>query len=454
MAMSLGTLSKRPDLLAALFCAYATMAVIVLALLMPPFQAADELTQFERADQVALGALVATATPDGSTGGRIDRAIPAAGALFDGIRFHPEHKVNRPMLDAAGAIAWKPAGRGKVPFPNTAIYPPVLYGPAAIAIDVGRITRLSVPRTLALARLVAGASSIAIAVLAIAGAGEMAPFLFTLLCLPMPLALFASVSQDGPMIALATLAASRLRAVFRHQGRGLVVACLALALVLMARPPYLPVACILLAPPALSMRRRLAAFAAVILPTVCWSVVARHWSQLPASAVAISRQLHALGAAPWRFPEVVANSIADDVHAGLNWGREFIGVLGWLDTPLPLPYYAAAGAVLLAALASSCPQELPALPGRVRLAVACCIAAACLAILFFQYLSWTPTGARFIEGVQGRYFLPLALLSPLVLPRLRMPASRLRATIRIVLCIVPAFSIALVVRAIVWRYYL
>ncbi|WP_428376629.1 DUF2142 domain-containing protein [Lichenicoccus sp.] len=446
--------STRPDVLAALFCVYGGVAVLAITLLMPPFQAADELAHFERADQVSLGTMVATRTPDGSTGGRINRAIPAAGAAFGGLKFHTERKVTRPKLAAADAIGWTQAGRGDEPFPNTAIYPPFLYIPAAIGIDLGRLTRLSVLHTLELSRLLTGLASIGIAALAIARAGGAATFLFTVLCLPMSLALFASVSQDGPMIALAALACSSLQSVIREAGRGLVAACLSLALVLMARPPYLPLAFILLMPRGLSPRRRVTACAAVILSVLCWSAVASHWSELPASAAAISRQLHVLGRNPMLFADAVAGACAADFHEGLPWGRQFIGVLGWLDTSLPVAYYRLASVVLLGALASCCPQELLAIPRRVRLFAACCVGAAVVATLFFQYLSWTPTGAGFIDGVQGRYFLPIALMLPLLLPGLRIRAETTRAIVRVVLCAFPALSIALALHAIVWRYYL
>jgi len=208
MSVCLRDLPGRPDVLAALFCVYGLLAVLGIALLMPPFQAADELAQFERADQLSLGVLVATQTNDASSGGRIDRAIAEAGTIFDWLRFHPERKVARSMLESARSVRW--SGQEEKSFPNTAIYPPFLYGPSAIGIATGRLLHWSIPDTLILARLISGLASVAVAACAIRYAGHAAPFLFTLLCLPMPLALFAATSQDGPMIALAAVGSAAL----------------------------------------------------------------------------------------------------------------------------------------------------------------------------------------------------------------------------------------------------
>jgi len=427
--------------------------VLGIALLMPPFQAADELAQFERADQLSLGVLVATRTPDGASGGRIDRAVPAAGVLFDGIKFHVEHKVTRPMLDAANAIDWARDGRGDVPFPNTAIYPPFLYATGALGVGLGRLTHLSVPHTLILSRVLTGFASVAIAAFAIARAGAAASFLFSMLCLPMSLALFASASQDGPMIALSAFALAALRSATRDGARALGLASLALALILMARPPYLPLALLLLLLPRPVPRRRGIACAGVVAAALCWSATAGHWSQMPGSAAQIARQAHAVLAHPLLFPRALVGTLAGQVHEGLPWGRQFIGVLGWLDTTLPPPYLLLAGLALLLALLLSCPEHAPRLSLARRVILLLCIAAAALAILFFQYLSWTPVGAAYIDGVQGRYFLPLAAILPLALPRLPVPPA-IRRGGGVLICLFPALSIALTLRAIVSRYYL
>jgi len=223
--------------------------------------------------------------------------------------------------------------------------------------------------------------------------------------------------------------------------------------VIMARPPYLPIACLLLLPTAISLRKRLVCLLVMVGPVLSWSMIAAHWSQRPASAAQLTAQLHALAHHPLMFAHALRAALGLQIHELFPWGREFIGVLGWLDTTLPPAYHLGAGLLLLAALALSCPPVLPPFSGRARLGALLCIVAAALAILFFQYLSWTPVGAAYIDGVQGRYFLPLAAILPLALPRLPIPLA-IRRGGGVLICLFPAFSIALALRAIVSRYYL
>src|SRR5204862_7333787 len=100
---------------------------------------------------------------------------------------------------------------------------------------------MSVLATLSLARAATGMVSVAIGALAISLSGGSAPFLFALLSLPMTLFMMASVSQDGPMIALAALCVAlfiRTREQQYASAAAFIAMCISAALVAAARPPY------------------------------------------------------------------------------------------------------------------------------------------------------------------------------------------------------------------------
>lgn len=435
-------------LLAALFCVYAAVAVPAVALLMPPFQAADELNHAERADQIASGGLVATRYGgDTTSGGTVDLGLARLAAPFDGIRFQPENKETRAMADQAASVGW--GNRGVSSFPNTAIYPPFLYLPAALGLRLGRGVGVSMLHGLLLARLLQATASIVVAATAIALSGGFAPLLFALCCLPMTLSLFGSVSQDGPMIATAALA-SMLLARPGVSGRGFVPGCIALALVAMARPAYLPLCLLPLLLPALPLRARLAGAGGTIAAVLGWTVLAGRVTLFRPSAAQVAGQLHALSLHPGIWTMLVRSTLRVQWHEGCPYCRQFIGVLGWLDTPLPDPYYALTALVLLAALLSSAAVATP-VPGINRAGAALLIGSAVVAVFALQYLSWSPIGGGTIEGVQGRYFLPLLPFLALTLPhgRPRSPSWAFAA-----LCFYPALSIVVTLRAIVFRYYL
>ncbi len=437
-----------PRLLAALFCVYAAVAVPAIALLMPPLQAADELGHAERADQITSGRLVATRFgSDNMSGGMVHLGLEQLSIAVEGIRFHQERKETRAMADRAAAIGWGETGMAS--FPNTAQYPPALYLPSALGNAVARAARLSVLHGMLLSRLLNGAASTAIAAVAIVLSDGLAPLLFTLLCLPMALALFGSMSQDGPMIALSALSAVVLvrPAAIRH---GFVLGCAGLAVVAMARPPYLPLCLLplLLSPPP-SLRVRFGGAGAATGAVLGWTMLTGRVSLPHAAAAHMAEQLRALVSHPVLPMVLVRTTLHIQWREGCPYCREAVGVLGWLDTPLPNPYYALTGLVLLAALfASRTPTPLDA---RRRIAAVGLVCGAVATIFVLQYLSWTPIGSRTIEGVQGRYFLPLVPFLGLALPRgrLRMSSWALAA-----LCFYPALSIVVTLRAIVFRYYL
>lgn len=451
------TMSGAGRWFAMLFCLHAGIGVTTIAVLMPPFQAADELAHFERADQVAGGGLVATRYDGGAaSGGTIDLADDVLAAPFDAIRFHPERKVTRAMLEAAARV--RRDGRGLQSFPNTAIYPPFLYFPAALGLVAGHAAGWSVLHTLVLSRLLDGVASVAIGALAIAWAGPAAPLLFAILCLPMSLALFASVSQDGPMIASGALAAVLLAraadAAGGRRGACLTGGCIALALVGMARPAYLPLVLLPLLVPRVPLGWRVGGTAAATGAIVTWIALTDRMTLFRPEALQVARQMHAALAHPGLWPAIAAGTIRVQLAHHLPYVQEFVGVLGWLDTPLPAPFYAVALAGLALALVLSLPPQPRLAPGP-RLLAGLLLAAAALAVFVLQYLSWSPVGASYVEGVQGRYFLPVAVFLPLVLPHLRRPLpARAVAAGRLVLGFAPCLSIAVTIRAIVLRYYL
>jgi uncharacterized membrane protein len=102
-----------------------------------------------------------------------------------------------------------------------------------------------------------------------------------------------------------------------------------------------------------------------------------------------------------------------------------VGNFGWLDTPLPFPLVILWGCLLLAAAVSASDPAL-ALAAWQRWWAAAVLAASLLAISLALYLVWTPLGADFVQGMQGRYLLPLAPVAALLLYR-RRAAGRLGA---------------------------
>jgi len=447
--------------LALIYFCLAASTVITLAWLMPPFQNPDELSHFQRIDQLSRGGLIGQRFGRGYSGGMVDAHIEQAHAPFALLPFHPERKVSSDMLARAERLGW-----GGEPtlnqFPNTSIYSPFCYLPAVAVVTLGKLAELPLVETLRLTRVVNGLIAVSIATTAIAIAGAPAPLLFAVLTLPMALGQMAAVSQDGLILALAALAVAL---VTRGLGtgrwsRGAVTAlCVCLAVVCAARPPYAPLALIILALPGVAWRGRLAGAGAVIGIVVGWSLLAATLAQVVIDQPDVfpnpAAQLHRLLEAPGQVLPIALNTLT---RYTASYAEQFVGMLGWFDVILPRWLHGAAaislGLAVLATLGGHASGRVAAAPVRAAAAGGILLAAA--AIFAIQYLTWTDVAGPVVLGVQGRYFLPLALMCGLVvLPfgRWQMGGAA-QAAARLVIAGLPFLFVPAMIGHIVERYYL
>ncbi|MGI4747461.1 MAG: DUF2142 domain-containing protein [Janthinobacterium lividum] len=443
-------------LLALLFCVYATVAVLLLAPLVPPLENPDEINHVHRAEQVASGQWLARRfAGKHSSGGMVDLGVNRVDGPIGIIRFHDDRKVTRTMLNQAGSIAWSsPTG---ITFANTSIYPPFFYLPAAFGIRIGQVLHQSIARTLIIARIFNGLCCIAITTLAIAASGRAAPLLFSVLCLPMSLSLLASVSQDGLMLAasaMSTAMAYQICNYGKHQRPRLLLLCICLALIAMARPTYLPFLILPLMLPELSRRDRIVAVAGTMTAVLIWIGLTARFTLINANGyrgVDPHAQLQYLFSHVGRLGTIALGTFHRQGATGYSYFHEFIGVLGWSDVTLPAAYYPVAGLVLGVALLLVSRTNRPLLNSVSQGTMAMAAFASILLIFLSEYFSWTKVGEAFVDGVQGRYFLPIALFFPFFLPRI-LPSNSTRLLVPV--AAFPALSIAVMVHSILLRYYL
>lgn len=444
-----------PRVLAMLYGLYGLLAVLVIAPLMPPFQNGDEPAHAFRADQISHGRLLAKSLSNGLSGGYIDGGLVQTFGPFifgpDGavsLPFHPERKVAREWYEPH---PWMPLVANG--FAASAIYPPQFYLPAAAGFVLARHAGWSVLAGLTAARIATGIASVAIGAVAIALALDAGVWLFAVLMLPMSLAQAAAVSQDGMMFAVTALAAALLHRAWRGDPgpRRLIWVAALLALVAMARPPYAAFALPLLAVPA-PWRWRLACCGAVPALAGLWAVANRGLMRLPdgvGGVVSPGLQLQWLAGHVGAIPALLLATVGK-YFDGLKIA--FIGVLGWADTVLPQFYQDAAWLVLDLALLSL----LLAIDWRrwAGLIVPASVLATVLGIGFIFYLTWSVVGAPTIDGMQGRYFLPCALMLAALPPAVARGPAPLRAMLQWVVVAFPLVTIPVTLSAILWRYYL
>lgn len=452
--------------MAAAFVLYGLIATGFLAVNVPPFQVPDEANHFLRAAEIADGDLIgkrfSVTEENGSSqtaaGGMSDPALLQAAAPFARMRGHRDAKAN--AADWVPDVHWTKT-RSLVSFPNTVIYPPFFYLPSALGVLAGRIAHLSVLHTLVLSRLLSGVTAIALGAVAIVLADGAAPWIFTILTLPMSLFMIASASQDGLLMACSGLAGALMVRLLRWpdaQDRKLLIALVStISLAAMARPPYCGLALLPLGLRKLKLRWRIAASTAIAASVVTWLAVvaATTWTSYGSPTVGAEplTQLAHLGNEPWRVATVMLATLR---HYFLAYSAMFIGALGWGEILLPNSYYyAGAVALIVAAVTTMLGLKGERVGYRSMLPSALGVFVSVAALFGSLYLIWTPPDYPTVEGAQGRYFLPIVLAGMVLFPALgHARLARIQNWLLLTVLLFPALSLTVMMHAIVLRYYL
>jgi uncharacterized membrane protein len=452
--------------LAAAFVLYGLLATGFLAFNTPPFQVVDEGMHLMRAAMLADGRLFGTrytqTDADGSQhrigGGPVDpRLLEAWGPFLSGLRLNPDARVTQAML--APNTHWSDI-RIMLPMPTTAMYPPFFYAPATIAVLVGRVSRMTVVQTLITSRLLTAAAAVAIGAVAIAWSGSAAIWLFAILTLPKSLTMIASSSQDALMLACSALAgalsARPLREGGEITGRRFAGIAALLSLVAMARPPYAALALLPIGMTAARLRWRIAAATAVAACGIGWAAIASTLVLTnlgaPVGADPAAQMLH-LRSHPLAVIAASVNALAQ------SWPVYFRGFIGPAATDpfeLPAPYFTAAGAMLVVAgVAATLASSGGRAYARGDLVIAAGLLLSVAGVFGAEYILWTPPGSPVVAGVQGRYFLPLAVIGAALLPSFGTARwLPLRNCLVLAVLAFPIVSLGVLMRAVVLRFYL
>lgn len=391
-----------------------TLTVIALTFITPPFQVPDEAQHFFRAYQISEGQLIAD-VESGTAGGYLPSSLPDLVKHFLGttaihadrpVRAHP-FRVTKKMLSQP----LNPEEREFVVFSGAAFYAPVAYAPQALAISIGKLSEASPLTMLYLCRLVNGLYALALLYWAISMFPIGRELVSFAALLPMASFLYASASPDAAMISTAVLfSALVLNRLVQDcwSASDTVVAIFSAITFCTVKPVYAPLLLIGFAT-ALFAKNRVAAVSKHALVLVVTLLVTIVWLKLSSSSVVnlragtnIPDQLSHVLREPFTFLMTVRHS--------LLWNelyyQQLIGVLGWLKVSLPsIAYYLPGLAFLLAWGAEE--HKLSKKEHAFVVYNAALLGGCVLLVMIALYLAWTPVGNPTVDGVQGRYFLPL-----------------------------------------------
>jgi uncharacterized membrane protein len=400
------------------------LAVVVLtfgyALLTQPFRIPDEFNHFFRAYQVSEGVILGRQMPHGFCGDELPASLQEMGAVVANFPEIPKRRMTAEAWRKGAAIPLDPLRRIPTHFPNYVLYSPLVYAPAAAAVMVGRWLEQPPLYLLYFGRLASALVAAALVILALRRMPFQRDCLWVVACLPMALSLMGSVSADAMIFPLAffwfalVLAFTRSTAtpVSWCEGGMLLVAAVAVG---QFRPPFSLLALLALEPRIwrqdFNRQRRfycLAAVGLLGLTGAIWFMASRHLivPMDPNGLTNSSAQFDFVMHHPFAFLATLGRTLA--AHYGNYW-QTMIGVLGWVDTPLPA--WIRLG-LSIALVVSTMFLGKPGEPSRaLRWFVATLAVATAMLIFLALYQVWSPVGDDSISGIQGRYFITLLPLA-------------------------------------------
>lgn len=435
---------------AVVFWALAFVFGTLLSCLIPPMQSPDETSHVARAYLVAQGqwrlqpapehvappadaqvaAFVRRLGGQADAGGSVDAGLLRFMANNLNLALDAKLRLSATEQEQLSRLRWSNE-RIHFSIPRTGYYFPLVYAPQAVGFAVGMALDWSIEHSYQLARSV----TLLFCTVLLAVAFRLAPqspLALATLMLPMSLFQLLSPTLDGLTTSLGLLTISLFLRKTAGPGSNswvssaLLAACL--FVLVSSRTHLLP---LLLFPFFVAWRQRsmrdLYLAGIVTASALAWVLFALQSTTdtLIVRSQSSSQLLVHYAMHPEAFFKIVGASLSNPESASF-YQQSFIGILGWLDTVLPAPFYSVLWIGLaVCALASMRFPDSGGSQGARWLLLVTAIASVGL-IFLSQLVTWTPHPATLIEGVQGRYFvMPMVLLAfalsgfPTVQTRLR-----------------------------------
>lgn len=399
---------------AELFLCIALVAGIFSVFFTPFFQVPDEIQHFDRAYQVSEFHIKATKqTAQNNLYGGL---IPAS-VIF--VSHTPTPTFNYRSVIDLRHTPLNPSLQYETGFDNTAANSPVAYLPQALGIGLARSVRSGPIYIFYIGRLF----NIIIWVILMYLAIRITPFgkwVFFIVGLnPQALTLAASLSPDATQISLISLLVAiilrlRLKKTELKLSLTILFSLLLIGIGLL-KVTYVPLIILVFAVPTfvISKRKKIVMLILSALIASAWIVtIAPIDNQLPSffylpKTIHASSQIHYIEHNPLKFTKVILYNI---VHFPKSADVENYALVNavYVSPWIQLVYIAA---VVFALTFRDESEKVKKIISRnLQLLFGLAFLASLFAIFLVFYLNWTPVGSLAIDGIQGRYLIPLTML--------------------------------------------
>lgn len=385
--------------------------ILFQVLFTPPFQTPDSFESFYRSYQVSNGGIIGKKIGNES-GGSINKNMILMSSIFTHIKFHYNQKINRQNISKADKYRWighHQEAQVFASFPGTSVYPPFAYIPQSIGIMIGRIFNFSILKTYRLSLFLVSICAIFITYIALQIKSSLNPVIFAIASLSMTTCLYAAIEADALLISIGLLLSSLIASrVYGHRSNrfDLIYITLMITFLAMQKPPYIALVFLIFTPSLdldnkYNIIKRVSYSAVPVIATALWIIYAKInvWVNIDPSRKPLTSHLIFILENPIRFARTLLATIQSQSN---TYTHQLIGVLGWLDAPLPNIYIK----ISLLALAIAFFISIK----NVKIIDWLLISASALISFLFVFLAlyadWSPVKAQIIDGVQGRYFTP------------------------------------------------
>jgi uncharacterized membrane protein len=396
---------------------------IIMVFIFPPFDHLDELEHYYRAYEVSEGKMI-NQVVDGQLGNYIPTSLINT---VNKVRYIHQKGYEYKIVDEAFSMKLNPDDRTF--YRNYAsIYSPILYIPQALGIIISRIFNAAPITMLYLGRLFNFLAYVSLIYYSL----KILPFkkhlMLIIALLPMTLIQASSLSADALVISFSFLFVSTVlrigygKEVTTVSGKNIFLLIVVGMFMSISKPVYVPLLLLVFIIPyhkfgtkKIYFRKVFSILVCCVLPMIIWNMLNLTNISVPdvrgGEGISPSDQVHFVLTHPFRYIKVIYDTI-------LNYGSlQFLAMLGKAVTNYgySLSPIIVFGFVFLLFFASipnrSYLEEEAVRLQLIKKALLVLIISTVLVLTYTAlYTGFTSVGGSLINGIQGRYFLPIAPL--------------------------------------------
>lgn len=398
----------------------ASIVGLVYLVLLPYGIGADESKHWLRIYEVSEGHMLSDKGIDGAGGREMDSGLMP---IETSESFYSISKFWNASINSSSKHFYI--------FSNTALYSPVSYAVQALTVAIGKIFTNRIVFLTYIAKISGFLFSLIMIYMSIKYIPVKKDAIILISFMPMFIQQSVVITADGFINALAVaFTAYVLYLKYTYQDvitRKQILVLLAFMLIIgLCKVVFLPICFLIFILPQERFKNRNLFFKTTIslfllscFMNITWLVISSSYLAEIREGVNGGQQVMGILSNPLGYLKIMYNTVISNGEMIL-W--QFFGDgLGALNIPIKrFPYYIYAGVMLVAALADSEKK----IDIKTKLVALIAFIGTIVLIFTAEYVQWTRVGAEIVDGIQGRYFIPIALIGMIILSKTRLKLEK------------------------------